>query len=456
MMRASQAARALRAQHVGADTEFSSVSTDSRTCAAGALFVALRGDKFDGHAYLEVARARGAVAAMVEEAWVKTNETSGLALVAVPDTRLALGELAAYWRRSFSLPLIAVAGSNGKTTVKEMIAAILREALGEPQVLATQGNFNNDIGLPLTLLRLRDGHRAAVVEIGMNHAGETATLAAIAKPTIALVNNAQREHQEFMKSVADVAREHAALFEALGADGVAVVNADDEYAGLWTSTARARGARIVSFGLNAGADVSATYQLDRFSSHVVVTHEQSRVQIDLPLPGLHNVRNALGAIAAGSTAGVSLDAAARALRTFSAVHGRSQTRRGRGGAMVIDDTYNANPESVLAAIQVLATNPAPRVLVLGDMGEVGDRGAQFHAEIGARARECGVTHLLTFGELTRAASDAFASGDHAGSIETLIERARHFDREGTTMLVKGSRFMRMERVVEAIAESGGA
>jgi UDP-N-acetylmuramoyl-tripeptide--D-alanyl-D-alanine ligase len=456
MMRVSQAAKMLGARQVGEDRVFESVSTDSRTCPAGALFVALRGEKFDGHAYVDAVRSRGAAAAMVDETSALARAPGDIALLEVADTRVALGQLAAGWRGSFELPLIAVAGSNGKTTVKEMIAAILREAFGAARVLSTEGNFNNDIGLPLTLLRLREGHRAAVVEVGMNHPGETALLASIARPRIALVNNAQREHQEFMKSVADVAQEHAALFDALRTGGIAVVNADDEYAPLWRQTAQGRGARIRTFGLGEGAEVSATYRLDRFSSYMCVKVGNEEARFDLPLPGLHNVRNALGAIAAATAAGATLDAAARALRQFRAVRGRMQTRRGRGGAMLIDDTYNANPESVHAAIDVLASSPEPRVLVLGDMGEVGEHGAEFHAEIGARARASGVTHLLTLGELTRAASQAFASGDHVASIDTLIARAREFDREGTTMLVKGSRFMRMERVVEAIAESGGA
>ena len=467
MMNLALAAQSLGASLVGSDAHFHSVSTDSRNIKPGSLFIALRGERFDAHEFIGAVASSGAAGAMVDAAAL--IEPTSLPLVVVDDTRVSLGKLAALWRAGFAIPLIAVAGSNGKTTVKEMIAAILREHFGAAAVLATEGNFNNDIGLPLTLLRLRESHRAAVVEIGMNHAGETANLGAMAGPTIAVVNNAQREHQEFMKSVAEVAREHAALPASLKRGGVAVINADDEHAALWRMAAAQAGASVRDFGLAAPgagnaapantAAVHARYQLGQFSSSLLVQAPEGSVRIELPLPGLHNVRNALAAVAAAGAAGASLDAAARALAAFSAVKGRMQRLSTAGGAVLLDDSYNANPESVHAAIEVLAACAEPRVLVLGDMGEVGEQGPAFHAEAGEHARQARLTSLLAMGELTRHAQAAFGGGRHCATIDEIWGELRPYDRPGATLLVKGSRFMRMERVVEKLvgnAVAGGA
>ena len=451
MMSLAHAAQSLGAGLVGADAPFHSVSTDSRKIESGALFVALRGERFDAHAFIDAVARSGAVGAMVDH----VPEEAPLPLLVVENTRVALGELAAAWRARFTIPLIAVAGSNGKTTVKEMIAAILREHYGTDHVLATEGNLNNDIGLPLTLLRLRASHRAAVVEIGMNHPGETASLAATARPTIALVNNAQREHQEFMKSVADVAREHAALPAGLARGGVAVINADDEHAAIWREAAARAGAGVREFGLGSRAAVCADYELDQFSSRLQLRAPEGSVHIDLPVPGLHNVRNALAAAAAALVAGASLAAAARALEAFSAVRGRMQRTTTAGGAVLLDDSYNANPESVHAAIEVLAACPQPRVLVLGDMGEVGEQGPAFHAEVGEHARRACLSGLLAMGELSRHAVASFGAGRHAATLEELLGALRPFDRRGATLLVKGSRFMRMERVVASLTGAAG-
>ena len=456
MMSLAEAARSLNVKRVGADVHFNSVSTDSRRFEHGALFVALRGERFDGHDFIGQVAAAGAAAAMVDGRYA--GDAGPLPMLVVEDTRVSLGRLAAAWRSRFDIPLIAVAGSNGKTTVKEMIAAILREHFGESQVLATEGNFNNDIGLPLTLLRLREGHRAAVVEIGMNHPGETAMLAAMARPTIALVNNAQREHQEFMKSVADVAAEHAALPASLPREGVAVINADDEHAVIWRDAAARAGATVTDFGVEGQAAVRGHVVPGRFSSSIDVSTAQGSARIELPVPGLHNVRNALAAIAASMAAGASIASAARALQVFSAVKGRMQRKQTNNGAVLIDDSYNANPESVHAAIDVLAACPEPRILVLGDMGEVGEHGPAFHAEVGEHARSACLTNLLALGELTRHALASFGAGLHVDSVEELVEALRAYDRTGATLLVKGSRFMRMERVVDALsgAAAGGA
>lgn len=452
MMNCMEAAKAIGAQTRGGDVRFDSVSTDTRSIGAGALFVALRGERFDGHDYLQLAHERGAVAAMVAADAPQHSLVDGLPLIVVSDTRIGLGALAHAWRERFKLPLIGVVGSNGKTTVKEMCAAILRAQFGDAAVLATAGNFNNDIGLPLTLLRLRATHACAVVEIGMNHPGETATLARIAAPTIALVNNAQREHQEFMQSVADVAQEHAAVIHALSAQGLAVFNADDAHASLWRAACGARTQR--DFGLTPYAAVHAEYQLHAHNSDLDIETPLGRVAVTLNVPGVHNVRNALAAIAATTAAGATLGAVARGLNSFSAVKGRLQVKAGKQGAQLIDDSYNANPDSVRAAIDVLAHAEAPRVLVLGDMGEVGEQGPAFHAEIGAYAKQCGIEHLLAIGPLARASVSAFGVGaEHFDDANAAIERAQQLLVQRPTLLIKGSRFMHMERVVDALLES---
>jgi UDP-N-acetylmuramoyl-tripeptide--D-alanyl-D-alanine ligase len=450
MMTLAEAAQALGATVVGTDARFSSVSTDSRSIQAGALFVALRGERFDGHDYVGAARECGAAAAMVERVAGVSAQAAGMPLLVVGDAKLALGALARHWRQRFRIPVVAVVGSNGKTTVKEMVAAALREHFGPDRVLATIGNLNNDIGLPLTVLRLREGHRAAVLEIGMNHPGETGYLAGLAQPTIAVINNAQREHQEFMRSVAEVAAEHGALLRALPADGVAVLNRDDGHYGYWREIAGTRPVR--DFGTSAAAAVTAGYALHPAGADLELRANGDRATAVLQAPGLHSVRNALAAVAAALAAGATLAEATRGLAAFRPVKGRLQLKAGRNGVALIDDTYNANPDSVRAAIDVLAGSERPRVLILGDMGEVGAQGAAFHEEVGRYARECGVDRLLAVGQLARTAARAFgAGGEHFDSIEALIARAQGLAALKGTMLVKGSRFMRMERVVEHLA-----
>jgi UDP-N-acetylmuramoyl-tripeptide--D-alanyl-D-alanine ligase len=449
MMSLREAAAAIEARVRGDNARFDSVSTDSRTLAQGALFVALRGERFDGHRFIDAARQRGAAAAMVEAGADSDLPQTGLPFLVVDDSRLALGRLAAHWRSGFDIPLIAVTGSNGKTTVKEMIAAILRAQYGETNALATEGNLNNEIGLPLTLLKLHEGHRAAVVELGMNHAGETAALAAIAAPTVALINNAQREHQEFMTSVAEVAREHGAVFAALAHDGVGVINADDEFAEYWRGLLAGR--RVRDFGIERSAQVSGRYAHTHFGSQIELRTPEGATRFELHADGRHNVMNALASAAAATATGLSLAAVAKGLGGFAGVEGRLQRRLGRGGAVVIDDTYNANPDSVRTAIDVLAGMPGERVLVLGDMGEVGIKGPAFHDEIGVYAKGR-VDTLLTFGTLSEEASRAFGLGScHFDYIGQLIDAVSVMNIPGYTILIKGSRFMRMERVVRALA-----
>jgi UDP-N-acetylmuramoyl-tripeptide--D-alanyl-D-alanine ligase len=430
---------------VTADIDFDGVSTNSRDVVPGNLFVALRGERFDAHAFLGDVVARGAVAVVVE----KLPEGLNIPALVVPDSRIALGEIARYWRRQFSLPVIGVTGSNGKTTVKEMIASILTAAFGANHCMATRGNFNNDIGVPLTLLRLDATHRAAVIELGMNHPGEIALLSAIARPTVALVNNAQREHQEFMESVEAVAQENGAVISALPADGIAVFPADDPFTALWRGYAKSSGQRkTLTFGLSPDANVTCSYKPNDFGSDLLVKVGQRSFPVKLAAAGAHNVRNALAAIACTLAIGIHRTAIVRGLESFAPVSGRLQRKAARNGALVIDDTYNANPDSVRAAIDVLMQSAAPRVLVLGDMGEVGDEGRKFHEEIGAYARGRGIDHLLTLGDLARSASNAFgAHAKHYDSIEVLNLAVDAMTTPATTVLIKGSRFMKMERVV---------
>ena len=449
MMDLQAAARATAGKLSGKNVTFRGVSTDSRSIAAGELFVALRGENFDGHDYLATAGARGAAAAIVAADAAANLAPLALPLLEVAETRLSLGALAADWRGRFTLPLIAVTGSNGKTTTKEMIASILKAAFADA-VLATQGNYNNDIGLPLTLLRLGASHRAAIIELGMNHPGEIAYLAGIARPTVALVTNAQRAHLAGMGSLEAIAAEKGTIYTGLDAAGVAVFNADDPWAGLWRN--QSRGLGVMTFGFEQAADVTGAFHLHGLESRLSVSAPTGRVDVVLALPGQHNARNALAAATAALAAGVSLDAVQAGLNAFRGLRGRLQRRAALQGAVLLDDTYNANPDSVRAGIDVLAATIGKKILVLGDMGEIGEMSAQFHDEIGGYAKSQGVDRLLTLGEASALASHNFgAGGEHYASIDRLILSLTAELTPETTVLVKGSRFMRMERVANAIS-----
>jgi UDP-N-acetylmuramoyl-tripeptide--D-alanyl-D-alanine ligase len=454
---------------------FERVHSDSRSLQAGDLFVALQGERFDGHDFLPQARAAGAVAALAERGLAE----AGLPGLQVADALQALQQLAAAWRQRFHLPLIAVTGSNGKTTVTQMTASILRAWLGAG-AFATEGNLNNHIGLPLTLLRLRqDGqtwHRAGVVELGMNHPGEIALLARLAQPTIALVNNAQREHQEFMESVEAVARENGSAIEALPASGTAVFPADDAQVAVWREQAGSRA--TLTFALDAsgrfGADVTAearwqdagtggagTAAAAAAPGHwAVLAHTPAgEVPFELHVAGLHNVRNALAAATCALAAGAPLSTIRQGLEAFAPVRGRSHLSLARlhgREVTLIDDSYNANPDSVLAAIDVLAGLPGPRWLVLGDMGEVGSQGPAFHAEVGAHARERALEHVWCVGALC--AETAAACGPAARHFDTVQALLAHLAEApaAASVLVKGSRFMAMERVVRALQAAPAA
>ncbi|WP_175945192.1 UDP-N-acetylmuramoyl-tripeptide--D-alanyl-D-alanine ligase [Caballeronia sp. BCC1704] len=433
------------------------VVTDSRGVQPGDLFVAVKGDRFDAHDFLDQVAKSGAAAALVSRD-VRNSDAWPLPVIKVKDTRAALGALAHGWRKRFSMPLVAVTGSNGKTTVKEIIASIFAAAVGEDARLATAGNFNNDMGLPLTLFRLSEAHRLAVVELGMNHPGETDALGKIAAPTVAVVNNAQREHQEFMATVEAVALEHASVIHALGDTGTAVFPADDHYASIWRVAAT--GNPIMDFALTDDESKAAvTGTVDGATVHVRTP--QGRVDIALNVLGEHNARNALAATAAALAAGVSLDVIKRGLEAFQPVKGRLQVKRAVTGALagatIIDDTYNSNPDSMRAAIDVLAAQAAPRVLVMGDMGEVGEEGPAFHREVGAYAAERGIDALFALGEASRDSVNAFRAAAskqtavHFDDVTTLIDALQQAGfGPGATYLAKGSRFMKMERVVDAL------
>ena len=441
MMSLAEAALAIQAVTAGADVSFDGVSTDSRTIGKGELFVAIRGERFDGHDFLAAARERGAAAALVDQ---RQGAKAPLPRLIADDTRRALGRLGRHWRLRFAPAVIAITGSNGKTTTKEMLAAILRRHAGDAGALATRGNLNTDIGVPLTLLELRAPHRYCAVELGMNHPGEIAGLAELARPTVALVNNAQREHLEFMRSVEAVAAENASVFDVLPADGIAVLNADDPLADLFRQRAGRR--KRIEFGIAAG-DLSARYSLRPLESEIIVRTPSGEAAATLAIPGLQNVRNALAAAACAHAVGIGPAAIGDGLAAFRPNAGRMQVKRLASGATLIDDSYNANPDSVRAAIDVLAALPAPTALVLGDMGEVGEQGPQFHAEVGRYARDKGVGILLALGTATPDAVKAFGNdGRHFDQIEELTEKAK----EARTILVKGSRFMKMERVVAAL------
>jgi UDP-N-acetylmuramoyl-tripeptide--D-alanyl-D-alanine ligase len=430
------------------------VSSDTRTLKGGELFVALKGERYDGREFLAQAREKGAVAALV--ASPDSADTSALAaqvdlpLLIVKDTRKSLGDLAKYWRGRFHMPVVAVTGSNGKTTVKEMLTKILNSATGSPQaVLATRGNLNNDIGVPLTLLEMRSQHRYAVIEMGMNHLREIAYLTGLAKPDVALVNNVGPAHLEDLGSLEQAARAKGEIFEGLSESGVAVVNADDEYANLWRGLCAGR--RVLDFGLSRPAAVSARCDLSGTGVEMAVQTPSGEMRVSLQVAGLHNARNALAAATCALALGISRQAISAGLAAFSGVKGRMQRKPGKNGALLIDDTYNANPESVRAAVEVLRREGGIKVLVLGDMGELGKQGPELHKQIGSQAKDAGIDVLYTLGELTADTAQKFGKGArHFTQIEELLAEVEKLLAPGVTVLVKGSRFMRMERIVERL------
>jgi len=425
----------------------SRIHTDSRTLFKGDLFVALKGERFDGHDFLAQLPGQGVGVAIATHGL----KDAGLMGLEVADTLQALGQLSHAWRSQFSIPMIAVTGSNGKTTVTQMIASILRAWQGE-DALATQGNFNNAIGLPLTLLRLQSHHRSAVVELGMNHVGEIAELASLAAPTVALVNNAQREHQEFLHSVQAVAAENGAVIAALPPNGIAVFPAEDPYAEVWRQLAVHQ--QVLCFGRTKASDIHLVDgEWTNQQWQLSVQTPKGRINTSLSVAGDHNVHNALAAIACAVAANVPLACIEQGVAAFEPVNGRSRSlflKWADRELVLIDDSYNANPDSVRAAINILAQSSQPRLLVLGDMGEVGTQGAAFHAEVGRYAQASGIEHLITLGELSRDTAKVFLNAKHCQSIDEVYAQVQARLPMVNTVLVKGSRFMRMERVVQTI------
>ena len=439
---------------MGADAAYTGVSTDTRTLSGGQLFIALTGERFNGDEFVAQAEKAGAVGAVV-----RVPQAVSIPQIVVPDTTAALARAANAWRESFSIPVVGVAGSNGKTTVKGMIASILGQA-GE--TLSTQGNLNNHIGVPLTLFRLTAAHRFAVVEMGADKAGEVATLVKIGRPTVGLITNAGAEHLEGFLSMDGVACAEGEMVEGLASDATAIINADDTYAGLWRGMTQAK---VQAFGLSEGSDftaknlhtsVTAEGFLTRYTLHCPL----GETAVELHLAGRHNVLNSLCAAAAAAAAGASLGQIAAGLAAMRPVAGRLQFKRALGGAMLIDDSYNANPSSVQAGIEVLEQVSGERWLVFADMGELGEFAEQSHSDIGVFAREHGITHLFATGELARRTVHSFGTGAEwhpdttalGGAVRAALTQAGAAASE-VRMLVKGSRFNRLERVVAALTDA---
>jgi UDP-N-acetylmuramoyl-tripeptide--D-alanyl-D-alanine ligase len=445
MMQLSEAAIALNAKLIGADVAFDSVGSDSRNIKAGQLFVAIKGENFDGNIFAAEAINKGAAAVMVSD----VATTASPALV-VHDTRLALGELAKYWRSKFSAPVIGVTGSNGKTTTKEMLTAILAAATGDiNKVHATYGNLNNDIGLPLTLLKIKAQHQYVVAEMGMNHMGEIDYLTHIAKPNVAVINNANTAHIGELGSRENIARAKGEIFAGLQDGGIAVINADNDFADYWQTLNVGR--KVVTFGLQQQADVAASYQQQAGVSQVKLTTPNGQVSFELKVEGVHNISNALAASATAYALGISNADIAAGLQNFGGVYGRLERKAAANGAVLIDDTYNANPDSMKAAIDVLAKQVGEKLLVLGDMGELGADAKGMHAEIGAYARAAGLAKLYCLGDLSKEMVSAFGAGaQHFESPEAVAAAVLPQLNNNSTILVKGSRFMRMERVVSLL------
>jgi UDP-N-acetylmuramoyl-tripeptide--D-alanyl-D-alanine ligase len=447
----SQVADNIDGRWSGDDVSFCSVSTDSRTLAANDLYIALKGPRFDGHAFVAQAIEKGAVAVMVSE-----PQTVATPQLQVADTRLGLGRLAGLWRERFSVPLVAITGSNGKTTVKELLAAILRQ---RGRVLATQGNLNNDIGLPLTILRLQ-GEAYAVVEMGANHPGEIGYLSQVAHPDVALITNAGAAHLEGFGDLQGVAHAKGEILSGLKSSGVAVLNADDTYFSLWCGLLGER--RLISFGASLQADVRCDLSQSEmrwtdsgFYNQMRVSYQERQIDVKLALAGQHNLMNALAAIAGALAVGCSAGEIEQGLASVEPVAGRLQMHTTPAGYRLIDDTYNANPNSVEAAVEVLRSAPGEQILVLGDLAELGEQSAILHSQLGAKAKQAGLAHLYTLGALSRHAAEGFGDGAHAfSSLDELIGTLKDSLGQGDTLLVKGSRSAAMERVVNSLMNEG--
>lgn len=443
-MSLSTAAEALNAKQTGRDVIFAGVSTDTRTLKKDDLFIGLKGPNFDGQKFVSEARNAGAIAAVLEG-----KPEIDLPFIEVNDTHDALGKLAGYWRQQFDIPVIGITGSNGKTSVKEMISSIMSQ---HAQGMATFGNLNNDIGVPLTLLRLREKDAYAVIEMGMNHAGEIDYLTRLTKPTVALITNAAVAHIAGLGSLEAIAHAKGEIFSGLSKDGIAIINADDEYAEYWKQLVK--GKEILTFGLESAADFSGEYELDESGSLIHMKTTLGDLDMRLPLLGKHNVLNAAAATAASVATGATLKNVKTGLSKLEAVSGRLETKVGLNGARIIDDTYNANPASVSVGLEVLKQIPGERILVLGDMAELGSAAPAIHKRVGELAKRVGVSRLFAIGDLTKVAAAGFGTGaKHYQDQEALVSDLSECLNKETTVLIKGSRLMQMEKIVAGVARS---
>jgi UDP-N-acetylmuramoyl-tripeptide--D-alanyl-D-alanine ligase len=444
-MTALDVSNKLGARLVNGDADFFGVSIDSRTIAQGELFIAIKGENFDGHEYVEKAFARGASAVLVSREIVTT---SAISQIIVGDTILAMGQLAQFWRSQFSIPMVALTGSNGKTTVKEMLRSILVARVGASEretILATVGNLNNHIGVPLMMMRLHHAHRYAVFEMGMNHLGEIDYLTRLVSPDVALIIMAGTAHIGELGSREAIAEAKGEIIAGLSSQGIAVLNMDDRFGLYWRELAGQR--RVIGFGTDANEDVVGEFSAQSLHIH----HAGESVEVHLHVAGEHNQRNALAAAATAIALNIPLQTVCDGLEDFEGVAGRLRTYGGHKDATIIDDTYNANPDSVRAAIDVLAAKPGKRYLVLGDMGELGTDAPAMHADIGAYARHAALDGLFALGTLTeQTVIELGRDGWHFESSEDLLEELEKVLAPNVTVLVKGSRFMKMERLVEKL------
>jgi UDP-N-acetylmuramoyl-tripeptide--D-alanyl-D-alanine ligase len=431
------------------NTILQGISIDTRTLVHGNLYVAIAGEQFDGHSFVSEAYQKGASAALLT-----SSIESPIPQVIVKDTVAALGKISERWRNQFSLPLIGVTGSNGKTTLKNMIAAILQAACKNDaaQVLATEGNFNNNIGLPLTLSRLSTQHRYGVIEMGMNHFGEIAYLTQLTKPQVAVINNAAAAHLEGVQDVAGVARAKGEIFLGLQKTGVAILNKDDAFFDYWRGLVTNH--RYLSFGLENSADISATLTTmpPNSTQQLITLHTpQGKISVNLPLLGRHNVMNALAATAATLALDIGLEAIKAGLENVHPAPGRLNQHKLANGACVIDDSYNANPLSLQAAIQTLASFNGNKILVLGDMRELGPQAKEFHYSAGKNALAAGINMLFTVGELSAAATEAFGNNAyHFSDREKLLAALQPHIQDNSITLIKGSNSMKMGKIVAGL------
>ena len=446
-MSLQEASQALSANYSGDDVSLDGVSTDTRNLSGGELFIALRGPNFDGHDFIAAAIKGGVAAVLVDH-----EMELAIPQLIVSDTRLAMGQLARAWREKFNIPVFAITGSNGKTTVKEMLASILS---GQGDVHATKGNLNNDIGVPLTLFELGEQHSSAVIEMGANHPGEIRYLVEMAKPDVAIITNAAAAHLQGFGSLEGVAKAKGEIYAGLLNEGIAIINADDQFASLWRDIIKPR--QKVEFGLEHDCDVSAEFKPTINGNETIIKTAQVEIKINLPLLGQHNVMNALAATAAALAIKVSPDIIKHGLESMQAVPGRLQVKPGVHGSRIIDDTYNANPASLNAAMTVLQGFKGGHFLALGDMAELGHGEEELHRQVGQDARQQGIDRLYTLGELAKHAANEF--GEHAYSFDARDSMVLALNKDlhkEATLLVKGSRRMRMECVVEALINEKGA